>query len=158
MCASCPTPPAAAWGYALARAAARAGHEAVLVSGPVALKPPAGVEVVSVVSTGQMYAAVRKLWSRADCLIGAAAPADYTPERRARGKGKKQPDGLTLRMKPTVDILATLGRRKGRRVVVAFALGGAERLGQRPRQAEAQERRRHCSEQPPRHGGRHVGM
>ncbi len=110
-------------GYAVAAAAARAGHEVDLVSGPVDLRAPAGVRVVPVVSTRDMHRAAARLFPRADVLIGAAAPADYTPARRIAGKLKKTPDLLRLDLKPTVDILASLGRRKKRgQIIIAFAL------------------------------------
>lgn len=110
-------------GYAIAAAAARAGHEVDLVSGPVDLRVPAGVRVVPVISTRDMHRAAARLFARADVLIGAAAPADYTPARRIAGKLKKSPDLLRLDLKPTVDILASLGRHKKRgQIIIAFAL------------------------------------
>ena len=110
-------------GYAIARAAARAGHQVHLVSGPVSLPPPAGVRLIRVTSTAEMYRACAKLFPKVDCLIGAAAPADYTPVRRVRGKSKKSSGIRTLRLKPTVDIIATFGARKKKRpVIIAFAL------------------------------------
>jgi phosphopantothenoylcysteine decarboxylase / phosphopantothenate---cysteine ligase len=109
-------------GYAIARAAAKTGHSVDLISGPVNLKAPVGVRVTQVMSTREMYDAARKLWPKADAIIGAAAPADYTPAKRVRGKGKKKADGLRLEMKPTVDILGSLGKRKGKRAIIAFAL------------------------------------
>jgi len=109
-------------GYAIARAAARAGHEVDLVSGPTMLEPPRSVRVTHVMTTQEMYEATARLFERADCLIGAAAPADYRPARRARGKPRKPTGPFALRLRPTVDILGVLGRRKGRRVIVAFAL------------------------------------
>lgn len=109
-------------GYAVARAARDAGHAVELISGPVGLRPPEGVRLHPVETTEEMYRAAAELWRDADCLVGAAAPADYTPRRRVRGKRKKSPDDLQLRLKPTVDILARLGARKGRRIVIAFAL------------------------------------
>ena len=109
-------------GYAIARAAARAGHQVHLVSGPVSLPPPAGVHLIRVTSTAEMYRACAKLFPKVYCLIGAAAPADYTTIRRARGKSKKSRGARALRLKPTVDILATLGARKRRQVIIAFAL------------------------------------
>ena len=115
-------------GYAIARAAAQRGHSVDLVAGPVALPDPSGVRVHRVLSTQEMYETARRLFPRADCLIGAAAPADFTPVRRIRGKAKKAESSLVLQLKPTVDILATLGRaklpRRGgkRQVIIAFAL------------------------------------
>lgn len=109
-------------GYAIAREAARRGHDVVLVSGPTALRPPKGVAAVSVVSTQEMYRAAARAFRKADCLIGAAAPADFRPSRRERGKVKKSQTARAIELVPTVDILATLGPKKGRRVVIAFAL------------------------------------
>ena len=109
-------------GYAIARAAVAAGHTVDLVTGPVHLKPPPGVRLISIVSTRDMYQAVRDCFARADCLIGAAAPADYRPVHRRRGKAKKNVGKTVLELKPTIDILATLGKRKGRRILIAFAL------------------------------------
>lgn len=110
-------------GYAVARAAAKRGHSVHLVAGPVALEDPPGVRVHRVTSTREMYEAAAKLFPRADCLIGAAAPADFTPVRRVKGKMKKSRPALALQLRPTVDILGTLARRRGRKqVVIAFAL------------------------------------
>jgi len=109
-------------GYAIARAAARAGHGVDLVTGPVDLPEPPGVNVTRVVSTQQMYQAVARRFGRADCLIGAAAPADFRPARRLRDKAKKSDTPYALELSPTIDILATLGMRKRRQVVIAFAL------------------------------------
>jgi phosphopantothenoylcysteine synthetase/decarboxylase len=115
-------------GYAIAQAAAQRGHSVDLVAGPVSLPDPRGVRVHRITSTQEMYEAARKLFPRADCLIGAAAPADFTPVRRIKGKAKKADSSLTLQLQPTVDILATLGRAKlarrggSRQVIIAFAL------------------------------------
>ncbi len=109
-------------GYAIARAAARRGHNVDLVTGPVSLPVPPGVRVHRATSTQEMYEAAKKLFPRADCLIGAAAPADFTPVRRIKGKAKKAESSLALRLKPTVDILATLGRAKSQQIIIAFAL------------------------------------
>jgi len=109
-------------GYAIARAAARRGHRVDLVTGPVALPAPRGVRVHRATSTQEMYEATGRLFPRADCLIGAAAPADFTPVRRIKGKAKKAKSSLVLQLKPTVDILARLGQVKRRQVIIAFAL------------------------------------
>ena len=109
-------------GYAIAKAAAKAGHSVDMVSGPVTLPKPSGVRLVRVVSTQEMYRATAKLFPKADCLVGAAAPADWRPIRRRRGKMKKTQDAHAVELKTTVDILATLGRRKRKQVILAFAL------------------------------------
>jgi phosphopantothenoylcysteine decarboxylase/phosphopantothenate--cysteine ligase len=108
-------------GYALAAAAARRGAEVVLVSGPTALETPYGVERVDVVSAAEMAAAVERRLGGCQALIMAAAVADYRPRRARRTKIKKADGGLAVDWVRTRDILAGLGRRKGRRVLVGFA-------------------------------------
>ncbi|MBN2512203.1 MAG: phosphopantothenoylcysteine decarboxylase [Sedimentisphaerales bacterium] len=109
-------------GYALAAAALKAGHSVTLISAPTGLVPPAGAEVVSVVSAGDMFKAVKKHFKTCDCLIMAAAVSDYTPVEAAKVKRKKEKKILTLKLKPTEDILAWAGRHKKQNVVVGFAL------------------------------------
>jgi phosphopantothenoylcysteine decarboxylase/phosphopantothenate--cysteine ligase len=110
-------------GYALARAALKAGHKVTLVTAPTALREPSGAEVVKLETAGDMFVAVKKYFARCDCLIMAAAVADYTPARPAKTKIKKSGKALTLRLKPTTDILkwAARHKRKGQ-IVVGFAL------------------------------------
>lgn len=110
-------------GYALARAARARGAAVTLVSGPVDLPAPAGVTVVSVTSAEEMAAATVDAARNADIVIGAAAPADFTPAQRAPQKIKKSgKTGETLELVPTTDILATIGAQKhAGQVIVAFA-------------------------------------
>ncbi len=109
-------------GYALGAAALRRGADVTLVSGPASSTPPAGAEVISVETTRQMYDAVMERLSEADVVIGAAAPADYSPQARTQQKLKKEAAGLTLRLQPTPDIMAECGRRKTRgKILVGFA-------------------------------------
>jgi phosphopantothenoylcysteine decarboxylase/phosphopantothenate--cysteine ligase len=110
-------------GYALARAAHELGADTTLVSGTTDLTPPAGVAFVSVETTDQMARAVLKNFGTSDCLIMAAAPSDFAPEKAATTKIKKESAALSLKLKPTVDILKEVAkkRRKGQ-VVVGFAL------------------------------------
>lgn len=110
-------------GYALARAALRAGHKVTLITAPTALKPPAGARLIPAVTSDQMFTAVRTEFARCDCLIMAAAVADYKPLIRQKAKLKKAGGILTLRLKPTADILAWAGRHKARgQILVGFAL------------------------------------
>jgi phosphopantothenoylcysteine decarboxylase/phosphopantothenate--cysteine ligase len=109
-------------GFACAAAAARAGHDVTLVTGPVALPDPAGVRTVRVVSADDMYRAVLKAYPRVDAAIMTAAVGDYRPAERFAGKLKKSSASLTLRLVRTRDILKEMGRRKGRRILVGFAL------------------------------------
>ena len=98
-------------GYALARAALKAGHDVTLITAPTAFKPPAGAQTIHVESAAEMFEAVKEHFAGCDCLIMAAAVADYTPAHRAKTKLKKQPAKLTLELKPTPDILKWAGRQ-----------------------------------------------
>ena len=109
-------------GFACAAAAARAGHDVTLVTGPVALPDPVGVRTVRVVSADDMYRAVMKVYPRIDAAIMTAAVGDYRPAERFAGKLKKKSSTLTLRLVRTRDILREMGKRKGDRILVGFAL------------------------------------
>ncbi len=108
-------------GYAMARAARRLGASVTLVSGPVSLPDPFFVETVRVESAAQMLDAVRSASEFADIVVMAAAVADFRPADPAGLKIKKETFSGVLPLSPTVDILAELGREKGRRVLVGFA-------------------------------------
>ena len=109
-------------GYALAEAARDRGAQVTLVSGPVHLERPAGVEVVGIESSAQLCEAVLSRGEWADVVIQAAAPADFRPVSVASGKIKKTGAGMMLELENTTDIAAELGRRKRPgQVLVAFA-------------------------------------
>ena len=117
-------------GYALAHAAEEAGHKVTLVSASD-LQPPIGVEFVGVDSAEEMFAAVEKHFNKCDCLIMAAAVSDYTPVRPAKTKIKKTGKFLTIKLRPTADILKWAGKHKKvkskkakdkRQIIVGFAL------------------------------------
>jgi phosphopantothenoylcysteine decarboxylase/phosphopantothenate--cysteine ligase len=110
-------------GYALAQAAVDLGAQVTLISGPTDLTPPANVEFKSIETTEQMARAVLRHFGQSDCLIMAAAPADFTPVRPQKSKIKKVSADLELKLKPTTDILKEVARvrRKGQRVI-GFAL------------------------------------
>ena len=109
-------------GYALARAAIAAGHKVTLITTPTALTPPRGADVVCVVSAADMAAAVKKYFGRCNMLIMAAAVSDYTPVEKAKVKKKKEKRIITLRLRPTEDILAWAGKHKKGQFVAGFAL------------------------------------
>jgi phosphopantothenoylcysteine decarboxylase / phosphopantothenate---cysteine ligase len=117
-------------GYALARAALKAGHDVTLITARTGLKPPAAARVIHVESAAEMFEAVKDQFAKCDCLIMAAAVSDYTPAKPSRSKLKKQPGKLTLELKPTPDILKWAGKHKsesrvtghGPRILVGFAL------------------------------------
>ncbi|MGA2172632.1 MAG: phosphopantothenoylcysteine decarboxylase [Sedimentisphaerales bacterium] len=110
-------------GYELARAASAAGHDVTLITAPTNLQAPAGVDVVEIESACDMFEAVKRTFGRCDCMIMAAAVSDYTPLRPAREKIKKSGGTITLKLKPTPDILKWAGSHRTRNQVVAgFAL------------------------------------
>ena len=109
-------------GYAIAAAAGRRGHDVVLISGPVERSAPVGVEVVRVVSAAEMLQAAVEQFATAQVAVMVAAVADYRPVTRAHGKQAKTHECLYVALEPTEDICARLGRTKGRRIVVGFAL------------------------------------
>jgi len=109
-------------GYALAGAAQKAGHKVMLISASD-LQPPVGVEFVGVDSAAEMFEAVKKHFPRCDCLIMAAAVSDYAPVKQAKSKIKKTDKPLTIKLKPTADILKWAGRHKKKaQFIVGFAL------------------------------------
>ncbi len=109
-------------GFACAAAAAEAGHDVTLVTGPVSLPDLEGVRTIRVVSAEDMYRAVMKAYPKAEAAIATAAVGDYRPARRFQGKLKKKAGPLTLRLVRTHDILREMGDRKGGRILVGFAL------------------------------------
>ena len=109
-------------GYALAAAAVRSGHEAVLISGPVPLPDPPGVQVIRVVSAAQMAHVCKDLWRHCDAGILTAAVCDYRPKRTLDHKLKKRAAERRISLVPTEDIAATLGHAKGCRLLICFAM------------------------------------
>lgn len=110
-------------GYALTRAALTAGHTVTLITAPTSLRIPNGAKVVRVETTAQMFQAVKKHFSRCDCLIMAAAVADYTPVRPVKTKIKKTGEPITITLKPTSDIIKwAASHKKKTQSVVGFAL------------------------------------
>jgi len=108
-------------GYAVAQAAFEAGANVVLVTGPVAIAKPPGVECVSVESAARMHDAVHAAIGDADIFIGAAAVADYRPKRVAEQKIKKTSDAMTIDLTRAPDILASVAALARRPFVVGFA-------------------------------------
>ncbi len=99
-------------GYAIAKQAGMRGAKVTLVSGPVALEAPKGVEVVPVVSAKDMADAVWERADKMDMIIKAAAVADYRPVTTYEDKVKKSGDDMNIALERTDDILAHLGKNK----------------------------------------------
>jgi phosphopantothenoylcysteine decarboxylase/phosphopantothenate--cysteine ligase len=111
-------------GYAVAAAAQARGANVVLVTGPTAIEPPAGIEVVRVRSAEQMRDAILPRAKNVDAIVMTAAVADYRPKEAAANKLKKSDAALTIELIANPDILAELGRtREGARpLLVGFAM------------------------------------
>ena len=129
-------------GFAIAAAAVAAGHEVTLIAGPVGLETPKGVKRVDVESAREMLAEMRSAFPECDTLFMAAAVCDFRPARRLRGKWRKKDVGqerASLELIPNPDILGSITRRKGDRLVVGFALETSDGLR---RATEKLERKR----------------
>jgi phosphopantothenoylcysteine decarboxylase/phosphopantothenate--cysteine ligase len=108
-------------GYAVAAAAAQRGAKVILVSGPTALGTPECVERVDVRTAEQMLRAVESRFAAASIAVFAAAVSDYRPAEAATAKIKRTKEAMSIRLEPNPDILATVAKNKGERVVVGFA-------------------------------------
>jgi phosphopantothenoylcysteine decarboxylase/phosphopantothenate--cysteine ligase len=108
-------------GFAMAQAAAEAGAAVTLVAGPTSLATPAGVIRIDVRSTSEMADAVFSRVADCDIFIAVAAAADYTPVSPLAQKIKKSTEMLTIALKPTIDILATVAARPNPPLCVGFA-------------------------------------
>lgn len=108
-------------GYALARMAVRRGAEITLISGPSSLKPIARVNFILVESAEEMRRAVRANLKNVTAVIMAAAVADYRPVKAASEKIKKGKWPLSVELEKAQDILAEIGGKKGKRLLIGFA-------------------------------------
>jgi len=108
-------------GYAVAAEAARRGHEVRLLSGPVCLEPPGGVEVERFEGVEELYRLASAALADSDCLVMAAAVGDCRPKERFHGKRRKG-GPFKLIMMPTRDVLLALASEKGERIFVGFAV------------------------------------
>ncbi len=108
-------------GYALAQAAVERGARAILISGPVQLPEPYGVQVIQVETAVEMRNAVMENLSGATIVVKSAAVADYHLSHVPQHKIKKTAMRMSLELEPTPDILAELGQKKGDRLLIGFA-------------------------------------
>lgn len=111
-------------GYALAESCARRGAEVTLISGPVQVKAQhPSIKVTKVESAHQMHEAAIEAFPTSDAAILCAAVADFTPEMKADQKIKREKEDLILKLVPTEDIAAALGKiKKENQCLVGFAL------------------------------------
>ncbi len=111
-------------GYEIAHAALARGHRVTLISGPTSILPPKGAEFVLAETAIKMRDKVRRFFRHCDCLIMAAAVSDFRPQRLGREKIKKEEhkQSFALKLTKNPDILLEAGRKKGKRILVGFAL------------------------------------
>ncbi|MBL4668842.1 MAG: bifunctional phosphopantothenoylcysteine decarboxylase/phosphopantothenate--cysteine ligase CoaBC [Flavobacteriales bacterium] len=110
-------------GYELAEKAIRLGASVTLVSGPTHIEANTTIKKIEVRSASEMYDRVHENCNEADIIIVAAAVADYTPETPSENKLKKTDNNLQIHLKPTKDILASVGElKKDKQLLVGFAL------------------------------------
>ncbi len=116
-------------GFAVARAARDRGARVILVTGPVSLADPKGIETIHVTSAREMHLEVMSKAAGADVVIKAAAVADFRPLERGKQKTKKgEAETAAIALQRNPDILAELGRQKGSRILVGFAAETEELL------------------------------
>jgi len=110
-------------GFALAEECARRGAEVTVVAGPVSISSSPAIHRIDVESCEQMYQAATEHFPQQDAAILCAAVADFKPETTASQKIKREKDDLIIRLQPTHDIAAQLGKMKTeRQTLVGFAL------------------------------------
>jgi len=109
-------------GYAVAEAALDAGHDVILISGPVNLAPPRNAKFVSVLTSDEMFEAAQRYVDQSDICVLCAAVADYKAAQVFPTKIKKSDTRFSVDLIPTRDILQSLGQRQNRRfLLVGFA-------------------------------------
>lgn len=110
-------------GFAIAEECRKRGADVTIVAGPVSLKTPDGVKRIDVESCEDMYNATTSTFATSDVAILSAAVADFRPADVADKKIKRGDDDMVIRLCPTHDIAAALGKAKtDRQTIVAFAL------------------------------------
>jgi len=108
-------------GYAIAQAALDAGHNVVLISGPVAIDSPRRAKLITVSTSDEMFEAVHRHVSSCDVVVMCAAVADYKPAKVSPTKIKKRNHNLSLELIPTRDILVSLANAHRKFLLVGFA-------------------------------------
>jgi phosphopantothenoylcysteine decarboxylase/phosphopantothenate--cysteine ligase len=128
-------------GYAIAEAALDAGHDVVLISGPVNLAPPRNARFISAGTSDEMSKAVhRHAWDSDICVL-CAAVADYKPAKVSPTKIKKRENRMSLELIPTRDILKSLGQQRDRTFLL---VGFAAETDQIEKNAMGKLRRKKC--------------
>ena len=117
-------------GYALAEAAMLRGAEVTLISGPTAIEPPMFVNVIPIISAQEMFEKVATNATENDIIIKAAAVADYRPKEVCDEKIKKSDHDTEIELERTTDILAYLGKNKGKIFFMWVLHGNRKHVGE----------------------------
>jgi len=128
-------------GYTIAEAALDAGHDVVLISGPVNLAPPRNTKFISVSTSDEMFEAVHRHARESDICVLCAAVADYKPAKVSPAKIKKRGDRMSLELVTTCDILESLGQQRDRPFLL---VGFAAETDQIEKNAWEKLRRKNC--------------
>jgi len=109
-------------GYAIAEVAQRRGAKVTLISGPSNLTAPVGINFIPVQKAEEMYSAVKSHFGKADVLIMSAAVSDFVPSIISPDKIKRKDQEMVIKLKPSMDILKEMGKRKKEKILVGFSL------------------------------------
>ena len=123
-------------GYSIAAQAKRRGYSVTLISGPTALKPPAGVCFIPIVTVEELARELAKHFRRCDVLIMAAAVGDFIPIRQPSRKIHRQ-EKWKVGFRAAPDLVRQVATRKGRRLVIGFSLETENWLARSRRKLEA---------------------
>jgi phosphopantothenoylcysteine decarboxylase / phosphopantothenate---cysteine ligase len=116
------SPSSGRMGFAVAEVFAAAGHTVEMITGPTQLEPPKGVECIRVTSAREMRQATMKRLKKTEVVVMTAAVSDYRASERVTGKRKRTGDKWVLELVENPDILNEIGRKKGDRILVGFAV------------------------------------
>lgn len=108
-------------GFAIAQAAASRGAKVILISGPTQQRIPYGVTCISVKTAQEMFNAIKQYYPKSQIIVMTAAVADFKPKQAYHQKVKKEKAQMSIELARTPDILAELGKKKGKKILVGFA-------------------------------------
>ncbi len=123
-------------GYALAKRALERGADVCLISGPSNLTPPLGARVESIRSVRQMKDKMETEFESSDVVLMASAVSDFRAKVRSKGKLKKDKGNMTLELEQTEDIAKSLGKNKGKRILVGFSMETEDEVERTKRKLE----------------------
>src|SRR5437867_6943010 len=126
-------------GYAIADPALEAGHDVILISGPVNLAPPSNVKFVSVSTSDEMFDAMHRYADSCDVCVLCAAVADYKPAKASPTKIKKRDERFSLELVRTRDILESLGQQRDRPFLLVGFAAETNEVEKKPRKKRARK-------------------